>query len=46
LIQSSARVILFAGEKPKMDRKKGLRTSGEGRKSRKRPPVVVGKKPI
>jgi hypothetical protein len=35
----------FAREKWRVDWKKGLQTGGEGRKSRKSPTLVVGKKP-
>ena len=35
----------FAKEKPRVDLKKGLQIYGAGRKSRKRPTLVVGQKP-
>ncbi len=35
----------FAREKPKVNRKRNLQICGAGRKSRKRPKLVVGKKP-
>jgi hypothetical protein len=35
----------FASEKPMADWKKSLQTGGTGRESRKRPALVVGKKP-
>jgi hypothetical protein len=35
----------FAREKPRADRKKDLQICGAGRKSRKRPTLVVGKNP-
>jgi hypothetical protein len=36
---------ICAREKPSVDLEKDLKTCGEGRKSRKRPTLVVGKKP-
>jgi hypothetical protein len=41
----SQRSAPFAGEKPMSDWKKDLQICGAGRKSRKRPTLVVGKKP-
>jgi hypothetical protein len=42
---NGARSVSFAGKKRKADRKMDLQTVGRGRISRKRPALVVGKKP-